>query len=116
MPTIQVAFTDDQLAQLLRKAKAAGFQEASPYLYYLAFPPKWLPSDEQLAAKLMDKIIWFVGNHPMGASRREIAQYIGGQTEAFRINAALCALVSSSKLVVKREKRSRKSTSFYYKP
>lgn len=115
MPTIQLFMTETEIAALEGKSHSTGFSGIEPYLRFLAFPPKWVQTPEQRAEKLAIKVKWFVESHPCGCSRRDIARFIGGKTKTPQLDTAIAALLDSGDLTVKREKRTRKSTNYYYK-
>lgn len=72
-------------------------------------------SGESVQSKVADKIAKFIDTKPEGVSRREIGHYMGGKIKATDIEYHLGQLLTNGKIVVKSEKRTRKSTDFYYR-
>ncbi len=114
MPTIQFSVTDEQLLEVEARYKAMRFNSIDHYVRFILFPPKWVQTPEQKASKLAERILWFISEHPGGRSKRDIAQFIGGKAKAPEIEAAICTLIGEESISVKREKRIKKSTNFYY--
>lgn len=114
MPTIQLVLTEDEALRLQAKCTSMGFSGIDPYLRFLAFPPKWVQTPEQKAAKLVEKVKWFVESHTGGCARCEIARFIGGQAKSPQVDAAITSLLDAGRMTAKRERRSRKTTNYYY--
>lgn len=72
-------------------------------------------SGESVQSKVADKIAKFIDTKPEGVSRREIGHYMGGKIKSTDIEYHLSQLLTNGKIVVRTEKRTRKSADFYYR-